>query len=94
MVKVVGNLIATFCQSYREWEKNLPFFTLAYRSSSHKVTGYTPIFAITGLEVALPLNIMLGMLEGADKTIAPEYVQKLQSRLKGCFEEVRTHLKY
>ena len=30
MVKVIGNLIATFCQMYREWDKNLPLLTLAY----------------------------------------------------------------
>ena len=36
---------------------------------------------------------MLGTLEGADKMTAPKYVQKLQSRLKGCFEEVCMYLK-
>ena len=36
MVKVVGNLIATFCQSYREWDRNLPLLTFTYRSRMHK----------------------------------------------------------
>ena len=85
MVKVMGNLISTFCQSYKEWYKNLPLLTLAYKSSIHEVTGYTPNFVMTGWEVALLLDIMLGTLEGADRMTAPEYVQKLQSRLKGCF---------
>ena len=93
MVKVVGNLIATFCQSYREWDRNLPLLTLAYRSSIHEVTGYTPNFIMTGREVALLLDIMLGTLQGTDRTTAPKYVQNLQTRLKGCFAEVHTHLK-
>ena len=93
MVKVMGNLIATFCQSYREWDKNLPLLTLAYRSSTHEVSGYTPNFVMMGREVALPLDIMLGTLEGADRTTAPEYVQKLQTRLKGCFEVLIMHWK-
>ena len=93
MVKDVGNLIATFCQSYREWDKNLPLLTLVNRSSTHEVTGYTPNFVVTWREVTLPLDIMLGTLEGADKMTAPEYVQKLQTRLKGCFEKVCMHLK-
>ena len=93
MVKVMGNLIATFCQSYKEWDKNLPLLTLAYMSSTHEVTGYTPNFVMTGREVALLLDIMLGTLEGADKMTVPKYVQRLQIRLKGCFEEVRMHLK-
>ena len=46
-----------------------------------------------GWEVVLLLDIMLSTLEGADRTTAPKYVQKLQSRLKGCFEEVCMHLK-
>ena len=91
MVKVLGNLIATIC--YSEWDKNLPLLTLAYRSSTPEVTGYTPNFVMTGREVTLPLDIMLGMLKGADRTTAPEYVQRLHTKLKGCFEEVRMHLK-
>ena len=93
MVKVMENLIATFCQNYKEWDKNLPLLTVAYRSSTHEVTGYTPNFVMIGREVALQPDIMLGTLEGADKTASPEYVQKLQPRLKDCFEEVHMHLK-
>ena len=93
MVKVLGNLLAAFCQSYREWERNLPLLTLAYRSNIHEVTRYTPNFIMTGREVALPLDIMLGTLQGTDRTTAPEYVQNLQMRLKGCFAAVRTHFK-
>ena len=85
IVKVVSKVIAAFCQSYREWDRNLPLLTLAYRSSTHEITGHTPNFVMTGREVALPLDTMLGTLEEADKTTAPEYVQKLQTRLKGCF---------
>ena len=32
MVKVVGNLIAVFCQTYKDWDKNLPLLTLVYTS--------------------------------------------------------------
>ena len=71
MVKVVGNLIATFRQSYKAWDRNLPLLTLAYRISTHEVTGYTTNFVMTGRQVALTLDIMLGTLEGADRTTAP-----------------------
>ena len=93
MVKVVGNLISTFCQSYRQWDRNLPLLTLAYRSTVHEVTGFTPNYVMMGREVALPLDIMLGTLDPNDRTTAPEYVSHLQNRLRGCFEEVRNHLK-
>ena len=43
--------------------------------------------------MALPLDIMLGTLHGADRTTTPEYVQKLQTRLQSCIEKVGMHLK-
>ena len=75
MVKVVGNLIAVFCQTYREWDRNLPLLTLPYRSTVHEVTGFTPNFIMTRREVALALDIMLGTIQDAEKVTSPDYVQ-------------------
>ena len=88
MVKVIGNLIAIFCQTYRQWDKNLPLLTLTCWSTVHEVTGFTPNFITTGQEIALSLD-MLGTIQDGEKTTAPEYIQKLQSRLGTCFEEVQ-----
>ena len=93
MVKVIGNLIAAFCQTYREWDKNLPLLTLAYRSTVHEVTGFTPNFVMTGREITLPLDVMMGTLNQDDRVTAPEYVSRLQTRLQTCFEEVRQSLR-
>ena len=93
MVKVVGNLIALFCQSYKEWDKNLPLLTLAYRSTVHEVTGFTPNYIMTGREVSLPLDVMLGSIRDRDDMTVPSYVERLKHRLQGCFEQVRQHLK-
>ena len=73
MVKVVGNLITVFCQTYQEWDRNLPLLTLAYRSTVHEVTGFTPKFINTGREVTLPLDIMVGTVQDSEKVT--EYVQ-------------------
>ena len=48
MVKVVGNLIFAYCQVYKEWDKNLPLLTLAYRTTIHEVTGFMPNYVIRG----------------------------------------------
>ena len=93
MVKVVGNLIAAFCQVHKEWDKNLPLLTFAYRTTVHEVTGYTPNFVMTGREVLLPLDIMLGTVTDEERKTVPDYVERLQARLKTCFEEVRDHLR-
>ena len=93
MVKVVGNLISAFCETYKEWDKNLPLLTFAYRSTVHEVTGFTPNFVMTGREISLPLDVMLETLNPEEKKTVPEYVQSLQTRLQGCFGQVREKLK-
>ena len=74
MVKMVGNLKALFRKTYREWDENQPLLTLAYRSTVHEVLGFTPNFVMAGREVFLPLNIMMGTYQDADKTKVPEYI--------------------
>ena len=81
----MGNLIATFCRDYKDWDQNLPLLTLAYRSSVHEVTGLTPNFIMTGREVLLPLDIMTGAADTEKRQNLPAYVENLQSRLGQCF---------
>ena len=92
MVKVVSNLLSCFCTSQREWDKELPLLTLAYRSTVHEVTGYTPNYLMLGREVNLPLDIMMGTLSDSQKKIAPAYVSELRDRLHSAFTEVRNNL--
>ena len=67
MVKVVGNLKAVFCRRYREFDKNLPLLILAYQSAVHEVMGFPSNFIMTGWEIALPFDIMLGTLQDGEK---------------------------
>lgn len=93
MVKVVGNLVASFCHDQKEWDKDLPLLTLAYRSSVHEVTGYSPNYIMLGREVSLPLDVMMGNLPEAERKGVPEYVCELKERMQKCFAEVRNTLK-
>ena len=92
MVKVVGNLLAAFCVSQRHWDNNLSLMTLAYRSTVHEVTGYTPNYVMMGREVMLPIDIMIGSVSDDDRVTIAAYVATLRDRLKECFKEVRVHL--
>ena len=93
MVKVVGNLLSAFCTSQKTWDDNLPLMTLAYRSTLHEVTGFSPNYMTFGREVYLPLDLMIGSLPEAQRDAAPEYIGKLKERLESCFQAVRSHLK-
>ena len=74
MVKNVENLISAFCKTYHEWDQNFPLLSLAYRATVHEVMGFTQSFLVTGLEVNLPLDVMLGMASLNYKVTASKYV--------------------
>ena len=92
MVKVVGNLISCHCRTQKEWDDKIPLLTMAYRSTLHEVTGYTPNYLMLGREIFLPLDIMIGTLPEEQRKIAPTYVKELKENLESCFEEVRDAL--
>ena len=44
----------------RDWDVHLPLVMMAYRSSVHEATTFTPYFMMLGRETCLPVDIMLG----------------------------------
>ena len=40
------------------WSQQLPYVMMAYRTSVHESTGYTPHFLVNGQEVCLPIDFM------------------------------------
>jgi transposase InsO family protein len=93
MVKVVVNLMSAYCKDQKDWDSNLCLLTLAYRSTIHEVTGYTPNYLMMGRDVYLPLDIMVGTIPGDQRQIAPAYIADLKERLQDAFKAVRTNLK-
>lgn len=51
-----GTLVTTIRNNPKRWCKALPAAALAYRSTPHSTTGYSPFFLLTGQEVMLPLS--------------------------------------
>ena len=43
----------------RDWDVHLSLVMMAYRSSVHKATTFTPYFMMFGREICLPVDIML-----------------------------------
>ena len=44
----------------RDWDQKLPLLMLAYRSSEHDSTGYSPSQMMLGREVELPVDLLYG----------------------------------
>ena len=71
-----------------EWERHLPRLCLAYNTSVHPTTGYSPFFLMFGRPVRMPINIMYGTPTPRPSSI-PKYVKDLCGDLESAYERVR-----
>jgi len=70
------------------WEQNIRKVCLAYNSSVHSSTGYSPFFLMFGRQVKLPVDLMYGTGEVAEVPV-PAYVQRLKEALREAYALVR-----
>ena len=90
--RTLERMLRAFVSSHqRDWDKYLPYLTMAYRSSQHESTKYTPNRLMLGREVNLPIDIVFGRPEeeALDET---EYVQRLRERMEEAHRHARKHL--
>ena len=73
----------------RDWDLWLQKVLFAYRTSLHETTGFTPFHLVFGRTPNLPVDVMLGRIEGEVIQGYPLYVQGLHSKLKSAFEQTR-----
>jgi len=78
-----------------DWDCLLPQLYLAYNSSKHPSTGYSPNELLFGRQVVLPLHLVTGLPSNFTpfKGEACEYVEQLQEKLEKSFHIARTKLK-
>ena len=59
MNKTLQNMLAKCVnEEQNNWSQQLPYVMMAYRSSVHESTAYTPQFLVFGQELSLPLDCM------------------------------------
>lgn len=73
------------------WDKLLPYVMMAYRSSLHASTGFTPYKVLFGQEMVLPVDIMLGIDNGQKFQSVNDYVAGLAESLSTVVEAVKRH---
>ncbi len=77
----------------RDWDTCIPKALLAYRTSVHESTGFTPFHLKFGRSPKLPVDLMLGRhLERESFAGYPQYVQGLHQKLYGSFALVKKKL--
>ena len=89
MNKTLQNMLAKCINEEQSiWSQQLPFVMMAYRSSVHESTGYTPKFLIFGQELSLPLDCMYPNPQENATTDIHEIVHNKQQAFQRAFELV------
>ena len=69
----------------QNWDIYLPKTLLAYRTSLHEVTGFTPYHLVFGHSPQLPIDVMLGRITNTKVKSFPQFVQKTHKYLKEAY---------
>ncbi|GFX72750.1 retrovirus-related Pol polyprotein from transposon 412 [Trichonephila clavipes] len=78
---ILNSLSLLVSSNQQDWDKKLPFFLLAYMSSVHETTGYSPSQMLFGRDLHLPADLLF--IRPPDAPLVPEeYIEKLQARME------------
>ncbi len=77
-------MLKSTVESEYEWDQALPYVVSAYRSSVHESTGVSPFKMMTGREMRLPLDLIVGPPPPASRPYQchVEYVEWLQGAIR------------
>ena len=84
MAKVVS-------ETQRDWSQYLAACVLAYNTSTHESTSYTPYYLMHGREVISPLDLQLETPQPDPPTDMNDYAAELVSKLQTAFRLVAQH---
>ena len=73
------------------WDTLLPYVMMAYRSSVHASTGFTPYKVLFGREIVLPVDLMLGVGPQCQFNTVSDYVARTAETLSTVVEAVKRH---
>ena len=89
--KTLAKLISSFVnEEHTNWDQLLPYVMMAYRSSEHETTGFTPNYMMLGREVSVPIDIQFG--SPVERTFASDWVNKLRERMEWAHDLARTNI--
>jgi len=93
MNRTIQDMLAKYVSHHqRDWDEHLPLVMMAYRSSVHASTQYSPYYLLFGREVRLPVDVMFGRQPDHQLEVS-EYVRHLRDTLEEVHEHAREHLR-
>ena len=89
--KTLVKLLSAFVnEEHTDWDQVLPYVMMAYRSSEHEATGFTPNYMMLGQKVSVPVDIQFG--SPVERTFASDWVNKLRERMEWAHELARANI--
>ncbi|MCG8044654.1 MAG: DDE-type integrase/transposase/recombinase, partial [Candidatus Thiodiazotropha endolucinida] len=83
-------MLSAFVDDHRtDWDEQIPYVLMAYRSSEHETTGVTPNLLMLGRETTMPLDIMFEMPPSIKSVPVNQWVWQLNERLEMAHSYVR-----
>ena len=76
-----------------DWDTFIPNVLMAYRSSRHSSTGFTPNYLMTGREMRLPSHVIFPAPD-KEPVLVTDYARELRRNLAEAFRMTSTHLQH
>ena len=96
MVERFNRTLAAMLSAYvstnqKDWDDQLPYVTMAYRSSEHETTGLSPNMLMFGREVSTPLDLMFELPNLSKPIPNNQWVWELRDRIETAHTLVRQY---
>jgi transposase InsO family protein len=81
-------------ENRNDWDIHLPFVMMAYRSTCHDSTKFSPNMLMFGREIAYPIDVMFGdSPDRIDQVCPSQYVEWLKQSMELSFDVAFQNLK-
>lgn len=90
---LVTMLSAYVNDHHSDWDEHLPYVMMAYRTSLHETTGFTPNQLMLGTEVSTPLDIMYEMPRSVKYIPRHKWAWQLKENMETAYTFVRENMK-
>ena len=88
--KFLTQTLRLYCKkSQKDWDVHLPYILLAYRSSIHASTGFTPSEMMIGWNPKLPIDLVYGAHTQEGAPDPDEYVERQQKYMNNIHQAAR-----
>ena len=92
-IRSLLNMLAKTTDNFpSNWTQYFPYVMMAFLTSVHESTSYTPQFLVFGDEINLPIDIQYPSPEQPNKVDVHQFVQQKRVDMQRAHEAARLHL--